>query len=157
MSSPIKLDQTDRKILSILQKHAKITNAQLSKDIDLSPAPTLERVKKLENHGIIESYHAKLNAHLLSLDISAFVNVKLTSYNSKTAENFISKINGIEEVIECHSTTGDSDFLLKVIAKDIPSYEAVVRDKIGGVENIASIQSMVILSTPKDTKSIPVG
>lgn len=156
MSSPIKLDQTDRKILNILQKHAKITNAQLSKDIDLSPAPTLERVKKLENSGIIESYHAKLNGHLLGLNIYAFVSVKLKNYNKKSHNSFISKIEDIDEVIENHSVTGKGDYLLKVVAKDVSAYEDVVRDKISAIDDVSSLESMVILSTSKDSKVIPV-
>eukprot|EP01023_Acetabularia_acetabulum_P021181 TRINITY_DN21097_c0_g1_i1.p1 TRINITY_DN21097_c0_g1~~TRINITY_DN21097_c0_g1_i1.p1 ORF type:complete len:198 (+),score=5.63 TRINITY_DN21097_c0_g1_i1:131-724(+) len=156
MSSPIKLDQTDRKILNILQKHAKITNAQLSKDIDLSPAPTLERVKKLENSGIIESYHAKLNGHLLGLNIYAFVSVKLKNYNKKSHNSFISKIEDIDEVIESHSVTGKGDYLLKVVAKDVSAYEDVVRDRISAIDDVSSLESMVILSTSKDSKVIPV-
>ncbi|MDW7695636.1 Lrp/AsnC family transcriptional regulator [Flammeovirgaceae bacterium SG7u.111] len=156
MSSPIKLDQTDRKILTILQKHAKITNAQLSKDIDLSPAPTLERVKKLENSGIIESYHAKLNSHLLGLGISAFVKVSLKNYNKQNNDSFLKRIDLVDEVVECHSITGEANFLIKVVARDITSYEAILRDKVSSIEEIGKLDSMVIMSTVKDSKVVPV-
>lgn len=156
MSSPIKLDQTDRKILTILQKHAKITNAQLSKDIDLSPAPTLERVKKLENSGIIESYHAKLNSHLLGLGISAFVKVSLKNYNKQNNDSFLKRIDLVDEVVECHSITGEANFLIKVVARDITSYESILRDKVSSIEEIGKLDSMVIMSTVKDSKVVPV-
>jgi len=156
MSSSIKLDQTDRKILTILQKHAKITNAQLSKDIDLSPAPTLERVKKLENTGIIESYHAKLNGQLLGFDINSFVQVKVNRFDIKSVESFLGKIEKVDEVIECHSVTGSFNFLLRVVAKDMRAFEAVLSEKISTITEVSEYNSMIIMSTPKDTKVIPV-
>ena len=79
----IKLDNIDRKILEILQLNAKITNAQLAKEISLSPAPTLERVKKLENSGIIKSYHASLDKEKIGLSVSTFVMVTLKGHNKK--------------------------------------------------------------------------
>ena len=120
LNSPnIKLDNTDRKILEILQSNAKITNAQLSKDIGLSPAPTLERVKKLENSGIIRSYHAKLDTSKIGLGVSTFVQVSLKGHNKNNIDTFIKRINDIPEVIECHHITGSGDFILKVISSDI--------------------------------------
>ena len=91
----LKLDKTDRKILEILQSNAKITNAQLSKDIGLSPAPTLERVKKLENSGIIKSYHAILDTNHIGLGVNTFVLVTLKGHNKKNIDHFIDKINKI--------------------------------------------------------------
>jgi len=120
-----KLDEIDRKILEILQSNAKITNAQLSKDIGLSPAPTLERVKKLENSGIIKSYHAKLDTDLIGLGVHTFVQVTLKGHNKRNIDLFLAEINNVEEVIECHHITGSGDFILKVIAKDIVSYQKV--------------------------------
>ncbi|MEN7550245.1 Lrp/AsnC family transcriptional regulator [Rapidithrix thailandica] len=156
MSDSHKIDGTDRKILNILQKHAKITNAQLSKDIDLSPAPTLERVKKLENSGVIESYHAKLNSRLLGLGVTTFIHVKLSKHNKANNEEFIRKINAIDEVVECHHITGSSHYLLKVVAKDIENYQHIILDKISEIEEIDDLQSMVVLSTIKDSKAVPI-
>ncbi|PWJ34121.1 Lrp/AsnC family transcriptional regulator [Sediminitomix flava] len=156
MSASAKLDMTDRKILDILQRHAKITNAQLSKDIELSPAPTLERVKKLENAGIIQSYHAKLNTKALGLGVTTFVNVKLAKYNKENTEEFLRKANEIPEVIECHQVTGNSHYLLKIITSDIETYQKVLLDKISAIEEIDDVQSMVVLSTPKDSNTIPI-
>lgn len=151
-----KLDKIDRKILDILQKNAKITNAQLSKEIGLSPAPTLERVKKLETLGVIDSYHAKLNTAKIGLGISTFVMIKLTGHDKESIRAFINAINKIDEVIECRHVTGTSDFILRVIAKDIASYQQLMLDKVNEVQVVDSLQSLVILSTFKDSKSLPI-
>lgn len=151
-----KLDKIDRKILDILQKNAKITNAQLSKEVGLSPAPTLERVKKLETLGVIDSYHAKLNTAKIGLGISTFVMIKLTGHDKESIRTFIEAINRIDEVIECHHVTGTSDFILRMIAKDIASYQQLMLDKVNEVQVVDSLQSLVILSTFKDSKSLPI-
>lgn len=156
MSLNLKLDKIDRKILEILQSNAKITNAQLSKDIGLSPAPTLERVKKLENSGIIKSYHAKLDADKIGLGVSTFVQVSLIGHNKENIEIFMREINKIEEVIECHHITGSGDFILKIIAKDIAAYQKLMLEKVSEIKVVDNMQSMVILSTFKDSKVMPI-
>ena len=153
---PIKIDNTDRKILQILQTNAKITNAQLSKDIGLSPAPTLERVKKLENLGIIKSYHAVLDTSKVGLGVTTFVQVFLASHKKSILDAFVEKILKIDNVIECHHITGSCDFLLKVISADIQSYQKLMLEEISEIEEISNMQSMVILSTFKDKKVLPI-
>ena len=151
-----KLDQIDRKILEILQINAKITNAQLSKEVGLSPAPTLERVKKLEQTGIIESYHAKLDPAKIGLGVSTFVHVGLKGHNKENIEVFLNAIRGIDEIIECHHVTGSGDFILRVIAKDITSYQRLMLEKVSEIPVVDNLQSMVILSTFKEKKSMPL-
>ncbi|QRR02878.1 Lrp/AsnC family transcriptional regulator [Dyadobacter sandarakinus] len=156
MSAIIKLDQIDRKVLEILQTNAKITNAQLSKEIGLSPAPTLERVKKLEQSGIIKSYHAQLEPEKVGLGVSTFVSISLVGHRKAVTESFVEKINAIPEVIECHHITGTGDFLLRVISKDISTYQKLMLEKINEIEEVASTQTMVILSTFKESKVLPI-
>jgi Lrp/AsnC family transcriptional regulator, leucine-responsive regulatory protein len=156
MSTHSKFDPTDRKILDILQADAKITNAQLSKDIGLSPAPTLERVKKLEQHGIIKSYHAHLDRERVGLGVTTFIQVTLTGHRKEVTDIFVSKINDVAEIIECHHITGSGDFLLKVISKDIASYQKLLLETINEIEEVASTQTMVILSTFKESKVMPI-
>ena len=156
MNISLKLDKIDRKILDILQSNAKITNAQLSKEIGLSPAPTLERVKKLENSGIIKSYHAKLNTDKIGMSVSTFVYATLKGYNKQNIEVFIDAISKIEEIIECHHVTGSGDFVLKVIAQDISSYQKLMLEKVSDISVVDNLQSMVILSTFKDSKVLPI-
>ncbi len=156
MTSTPKLDKIDRKILEILQSSAKITNAQLSKEIGLSPAPTLERVKKLEVSGIIKSYHAVLDTDKIGLGVSTFVLVTLKGHNKTNIESFIKSINQIDEVIECHHVTGSGDFILKVIAENIASYQKLMLEKVTDIKEVDNMQSMVILSTFKDSKVMPL-
>lgn len=151
-----KIDDIDKKILGILQSTAKITNAKLSEEIGLSPAPTLERVKKLEQMGIITSYHAKLNTEKIGLGVTTFVLATLNGHNRANIEGFVSAIEEIPEVVECHHITGAGDFILKVVAKDIASYQKLMLEKVSDIKQVDNMQSMVVLSTFKDSKVIPV-
>ncbi|MBK9933134.1 MAG: Lrp/AsnC family transcriptional regulator [Cytophagaceae bacterium] len=151
-----KLDQIDHKLLEILQSNGKITNAQLSKEIGLSPAPTLERVKKLENLGIIESYHALIDREKVGLGVMTFVQVTLSVHRKSITETFVNTIESVPEIIECHHVTGSCDFLLKVIARDIASYQKLIMETINEIEVVASTQTMVILSTFKSSKVLPI-
>jgi Lrp/AsnC family transcriptional regulator, leucine-responsive regulatory protein len=152
----MKLDQIDRKILAILQENGNITNAQLAKDVGLSPAPTLERVKKLEQSGIIASYHAELNKEKIGLGVCIFVLVTLSSHKMNQINAFIQKINNIPEVVECHHITGQGDFLLKILTKDIPTYQSLILDTLSQIEEIGNMRSMVNLNTYKSSKVIPI-
>ncbi|MEQ9232170.1 MAG: Lrp/AsnC family transcriptional regulator [Cyclobacteriaceae bacterium] len=155
-SKELKLDELDRRILVILQKNAKITNALLSQEIGLSPAPTLERVKKLEQSGLIKSYHAELDNEMLGLGVQMFVQVMLKGHNKQNIDLFMDAIRDIPEVIECHHVTGSADLILKIISRDISSYQKFMLEHISEIEVVDNLQSMVILSTLKDSKELPL-
>jgi len=150
-----KLDKIDLKILKILQENSKITNLDLSKKIGLSPAPTLERVKKLELSEIIASYHAKVNPSSIGLNVRTFVLVSLAWQKDNALENFIEKINNIDEVTECYIITGDADFLLKIMCKDIPSYEQLLFKKLSQIEEIERLKTLMTLSKVKKSRILP--
>jgi len=152
----IKLDATDRKILELLQKNSNITNAQLAKEIGLSPAPTLERVNKLENTGVIKSYHAVIDNSSVGLGVSTFVMVTLKGHNKANINKFNKAIHDIEEIIECHHITGAGDFILKIVCSDIAAYQQLMLEKVSNIDVVDSLQSMVILSTYKDSKVLPI-
>jgi DNA-binding Lrp family transcriptional regulator len=152
----IKLDATDKKILDILQRNSNITNAQLAKEIGLSPAPTLERVNKLETSGVIKSYHAVIDPASVGLGVSTFVMVTLKGHNKDNINKFIAAIKSIDEVVECHHITGAGDFILKIVCSDITAYQQLMLDKVFNIEVVDSLQSMVILSTFKDSKAVPL-
>ncbi len=153
---PIKIDAIDRKILEILQANSNITNAQLAKEIGLSPAPTLERVNKLETSGVIRSYHAVIDPASVGIGVSTFVMVTLKGHNKENIEKFIAAIRQIHDVVECHHITGAGDFILKVVAADIAAYQQLMLEKVSNIEVVDSLQSMVILSTFKDSKAMPL-
>jgi Lrp/AsnC family transcriptional regulator, leucine-responsive regulatory protein len=152
----VKLDPTDRKIIEILQANSNITNAQLALEIGLSPAPTLERVKKLENSGVIKSYHALVDLTSVGLGVSTFVTVSLKGHNKENINKFIKEIKDIPEVVECHHVTGQYDFILKMVSSDIPSYQNLMLEKLSNIEVVDNLQSTIILSTFKDSKSVPL-
>ena len=149
------MDKIDLSILKILQENSKITNLELSKKIGLSPAPTLERVKKLEATNIIESYHAKVNAEKIGLNVRTFVLVSLAWNKENALENFLEKINKINEIVEGYIVTGDGDFLLKIITKDIPSYEQLLFKKLSQIEEVERLKTFMTLSKVKKTKLLP--
>jgi Lrp/AsnC family leucine-responsive transcriptional regulator len=151
-----KLDKTDVKILNLLQENSKITNLELSKKIGLSPAPTLERVKKLEQMEIIQSYHAKINPTKVNLSISTFVLVNLAWNKPRAMESFVDKIMNIEEVIDCYVITGDADILMKIVCKDIQSYEMLLFKKLSQIEEVERLKTLMNLSVVKASNKLPI-
>ena len=150
------LDKTDLKILRILQENAKITNLQLSAEVGLSPAPTLERVKKLESAKLIRGYYTQLDNEALGIGISAIIQITLTRQVENAISNFKKEINKIPEIMECYQVTGNADYVLIVMLKDIRDFEALISQKLSKMEEIGQMQTMVVLSKPKDSKVLPI-
>ena len=150
-----KFDKIDLKILKILQENSKITNLDLSKKIGLSPAPTLERVKKLEQTEIIKSYHAKVDASKLGLNVSTFVLVSLAWKKENALESFIKKINEVTEIVECYIITGDADFLLKIVCKDLQDYEQLLFKTLSQIEEIERLKTLMTMSDVKMSNTLP--
>ncbi len=151
----MRLDSIDLKILKNLQQNGKITNLQLSKNIGLSPAPTLERVKKLESNNFIQSYHALVNESKLNLGISAFMQISLIRQKENAINHFIEQVNKIDEITECYNVTGQADYLLKITVKDINAFDNLVKEKLSLIDEIRNMHSMVIISKDKYSKVLP--
>lgn len=150
-----KLDKVDYSILAKIQNNAKITNLQLAETIGLSPASTLERVKRLETQGIIKSYHARLNRYKLALHVHFWLQVCLHNLTHESIQSFKQAIEQIPEVIACYQVTGETDFLLSVLSSDLISYQALLSNKLSEIKVIKSIRTMTVLSTLKET-GIPI-
>ena len=150
-----KFDKIDLRILRILQVNSKITNLDLSKKIGLSPAPTLERVKKLESSGIIQSYHALVDTQAIGLSVKTFCLVSLAWQKENALNAFLEKIKKIPEIVECYIITGEADFLIKIICKDIPNYEKLLFKTLTQIEEIERLKTLMTLSTVKDSKLLP--
>ena len=150
-----KLDRIDLKILRILQESSKITNLDLSKKIGLSPAPTLERVKKLEQSGTIKSYHAEVDPQAINLKVQTFVLVSLAWQKERALDYFLEKIKTIDEIVECYIITGEADFLVKIICADIPTYEKLLFKTLSQIEEIERLKTLMTLSTVKSAKVLP--
>ena len=150
------LDKIDLKILKILQENAKITNLQLSGEVGLSPAPTLERVKKLENAKLIKGYYTEVNEEALGLGIKAIIQITLTRQIENAIANFKKEINKIPEIMQCYQVTGNADYILIVMLKDIRDFESLISQRLSKMEEIGQMQTMVILSKLIDSKVLPV-
>jgi len=145
----MKLDKTDVKILKILQTDGRITNAALAQKIGISPPPTLDRVKKLEQKKIIKKYVALVNPADVGVETFTFVEVTLLRHGKKTISEFLASVMKIKEVMECHHVTGDADFMLKIAARNIPAYEEIVLHRLTELPHIQQLKTMVVLSTTK--------
>jgi len=152
----MRLDEINRKILSILQRDGSTTNADLARMIGLAPASTLERVKKLEQSGAIRKYAAIVDQEKVGLPITAFVEIAITDHSADAVSEFSHHVEAIPEVLECHHVAGNNDFLLKVVATDIAGYERFVLDRIATLANIGKVTTVFVLSTIKRDGTIPV-
>lgn len=150
-----KLDKIDLHILKILQNSSKITNLELSRRIGLSPAPTLERVKKLEHNDVIRSYHAHINPESIGLMVKTFVLVSLDWRKDYARESFLEQVAEIDEITECYIITGEADFLIKTICKDIPTYERLLFKTLQQIDEIDRLKTLMTLSTVKDAQVLP--
>ena len=155
MNTLPQLDQIDRNILDHLQDRAKLTNVQLAQRVNLSPASTLERVRKLERQGIIKSYHAKLDPTKLALDTCVMMQITLHRLTTENVAAFKEYIASIPEIVECHQVVGDGDFLVKVMTTDIKAYQHLVMHRLSEIQGIQHIKSFVITATVKEA-GIPV-
>ena len=149
------LDEIDFKILELLQEDGKMANIDLAKKIGLSPAATLERVRKLETAYIIQGYHAKLNPDKLGLNFRAYVLVALNNHSKDAIDHFIEKTKKITAIVECYQTAGGLDFILKIITKDKDTYLKAVLSSLTQFENIEKIQTLIIFSENKEGKIVP--
>ncbi len=152
----MEIDKIDLNILKIMQENGRITNLQLSQNIGLSPAPTLERVRKLEHLGYIKSYHALVDEEKLGLGIKTFIQVSLDFHQNDTIQIFLEEINAIKEITECHHVTGQCDFVLKAYVKDIKTYEQLIMQKISKISVVKTFQTMIIMSTNKKEPIVPL-
>ncbi len=152
----MEIDKIDLNILKIMQENGRITNLQLSQHIGLSPAPTLDRVRKLEHLGYIKSYHALVDEEKLGLGIKTFIQVSLDFHQNDTIQVFLDEINNIKEITECHHVTGQCDFILKAYVKDIKTYEQLIMQKISKISVVKTFQTMMIMSTNKKEPIVPL-
>ena len=148
------IDDTNRRILNILQERGSITNAELAGLIGLAPATVFERVKKLEKNGIITDYVALVDPQTVGKAIIAFVFITMNDYTQETIQHLSVEISKMPEVLECYRLSGDKDYLLKVVADDIPSYDAFVFNKLARLQKVGKFSSMFVLSTVKHQTKI---
>ncbi|MDA3865322.1 MAG: Lrp/AsnC family transcriptional regulator [Salinivirgaceae bacterium] len=144
-----KIDDTDKKILSILQEDARITTKELASQLNLSNTPVYERVKKLEKSGYIEKYSARLNAEKIGRNMTSFIMVSLKSHTKQVVEAFQKEAMALPEVMEFYYISGNYDALLKVMVANMGEFKVFLEEKLASVEHITQFQSIFVISGDK--------
>lgn len=152
----IKLDEIDIKLLKALQKNAKANTKELCDLLNLSKTPVYERMRRLEKEGVITGYSAFVDNRKVGLPLVVFCNVSLAVHDDEHIERFMNEITEIDEVMECYSTGGFYDFLLKVVLKDLEEYNRFVFEKLTKVHGIVKMQSSFVLSEIKHKTTLDI-
>lgn len=150
------LDNTDHQILKALQSDSTLTTKELAAIIHLSPTPIYERVKKLERQGYIKKYVAILDSEKLDKGLTVFCNITLKEHTREIGNQFVEDIRSLHEVTECYNISGDYDFLLKVMVKDMKHYQDFVINSLGSIQNIGSAHSTFVMGEIKHSYEVPI-
>ena len=151
-----RLDETDVRLLKALQKDAKANTKELCDELHISKTPIYERIKRLENEGVITGYTAIVDSKKVGLPLVVFCNVSLAVHDDEHICRFREDIANIDEVMECYSTGGVFDFLLKIVLKDMDEFNRFVFEKLTKVHGIVKMQSSFVLSEIKHTTSLNI-
>ncbi|PWS32637.1 Lrp/AsnC family transcriptional regulator [Pedobacter paludis] len=149
------LDQVDYSILKLLQTDARITYDQMARRLHRSKSPLFERVKRLEQMGYIQSYVTLIDYSKLRDCLMSFINIRLTDHSISALRRFSEAAAALEEVMECSHLTGGSDFLLKVVTRNMEHYNEFLFHKLGELDNIASFNSSMVMGQSKSSPVIP--
>jgi DNA-binding Lrp family transcriptional regulator len=144
-----KVDDTDKKILEILQLNSNQSIKQIASQLNLTNTPVHERIKKLERSGIIESYSANIDTKKIGKDLMVYTSVSLKEHTKDYLLNFETKVQSIKEVIECHHVSGEHDYLLKVILKNMDDYRDFLTNKLAKIANIGNVHSSFVVGVVK--------
>jgi Lrp/AsnC family transcriptional regulator, leucine-responsive regulatory protein len=147
------IDETDRQILDILQKDARTSNAEVARRVGMAPSAVFERIRKLEERGVITGYTARLDPHALGLGLLAFVFVR--SDEKLGAPETEARLAEVPEAQEVHHIAGEDCFLVKVRAADTESLGRLLRERFGAIETVRSTKTTIVLQTIKETLELP--
>ncbi|WP_101925571.1 Lrp/AsnC family transcriptional regulator [Luteimonas rhizosphaerae] len=150
------LDRTDLVLLTELQRQGRLTNADLAERVHLSPSACLRRVQRLERDGVIAGYRAEVSAERLGLGLQAFVRVQLKHHDSAAVAGFAALVDGWDEVIACHALTGDMDYLLHVLVRDLEHFSRFLLDRLLNQPAVDDVNSSFVLRTVKAFRGLPV-
>jgi|tagenome__1003787_1003787.scaffolds.fasta_scaffold20093261_1 Lrp/AsnC family transcriptional regulator, leucine-responsive regulatory protein len=152
----MELDRLDLAILDLLQTNGRATAQELSAVANLSPSPSHRRQKLLEEAGVIQRYVALLDQDKVGLPVNVFVSVKLANHADETLRNFERTMETCPEVMEMYEMTGAADYLLRVVAADVASYEAFLRGRLTRVPGVQSIESAMALKRVVYRTNLPL-
>ena len=151
-----RLDKVDIAISERLQRDGRLSNVKLAEQLSLSEASCWRKQKRLEECGVIEGYQAILNRRKLGLGVMAFVQISCSDHSEEATEKFEKIIASAPQVLSCHNTTGEADFLLQVVASDLDSYSRFVEKVLSKLPGVLSIRSNLSLREMKTTHRFPV-
>ena len=150
------MDNYDRSILKHLQDDGRMSNLQLAENIHLSAPQTLRRVRALEEKKVIRGYVAQVSAEAIGLGVIAFVSLSLDREQFRNVREVERNIMAFPDIIECHTITGDFDYILKVVAPDLKSLSQFLTDRLMQVPGVASLRSMICMEEIKPVSSLPI-
>ena len=150
------LDRTDLQLLAELQRSGRQTNTDLAERVHLSPSACLRRVQRLEREGVIAGYRAEVDAERLGLGLSAFVRVQLNHHDAASVAAFARAVNDWDEVVSCHALTGDMDYLLQVVVRDLDHFSRFLLDRLLNQAGVADVNSSFVLRTVKAFRGLPL-
>ncbi|WP_174297823.1 Lrp/AsnC family transcriptional regulator [Sphingomonas bacterium] len=149
-------DRIDRQIMALLQDDGRMTNVDLAERVGLTAPPCLRRVRALEEAGAIRGYHAELDAGRLGFPITVFAMVSLQSQAERDLAAFEEHVATIPEVRECHMLNGEIDFILKIVAHDLRTFQDILTTHLTPAPNVASVKTSLTIRTAKALSGIPV-
>lgn len=152
----VDLDAQDRRILSALQENCRLSVQDLADKIGLSAATCWRRWKALEESGVITGYGARLDRDMLGLAVCAFVHVSVDRQYSEVVAGMVEQIRRRPEVLECYATTGDADFTLRVVARDIADYDRFLQNFLFELPGVGTVRSSIALREIKQTPALPL-
>ncbi len=152
----MKLDKIDYHIIDMLQQDGRMTIRDMAQQLNLSTTPIFNRIKKLEQEGVIEKYIAQINPKKVDKALFAFVHLSIKEHSKEAVDAIVDQVTSFSEVMECHYVTGGADFVLKVLVKNMEEYNTFITEKLFTVKNIGKIDSLLSLSIPKHSNKIPL-
>ena len=152
----MRFDEIDVRILGLLQDNGRMTNVELAERVGLTAPPCLRRVRALEQQGAISGYHAALDPAALGYNLTVFAMVSLKSQAESDLRAFEQLVAGIPEVRECHMLNGEIDFILKIVSKDLQSFQEFLTSKLTPAPNVASVKTSLTIRTAKNEPGVPL-
>lgn len=147
------MDRKDERILQVLGREGRISNTDLSARVGLSPSACLRRVQELERSGVIRGYRAVIDSAKVGIGFTAYVAVGLADHSKASQDVFEEAIADSGTVCECHNTTGSFEYLLRVECEDLAAYKRFHADVLGSIPQVSSINSYVVMDSPKDIRA----
>ncbi len=152
----INLDATDLRIMKVLQEDGKLSNTDLSEKVGLSASPCLRRVRRLEQDGFIQTYRAVLDRQAIGLSLTVFLAIKQESASQDAVEQLESELRTMPEIINCHATSGDSDYLVELVVSNVNAFEKLLSKTLRKLPNIREIRSTIALKSIKSESPLPL-